>query len=166
MKNDKKFTMVLAAIYLILLTWIILMKLQFSFADLPHFRGINLIPFHASVIVNGQIDPDEILNNFIVFLPIGLYTCMLRPNWNLLQKVCPALFLSLLYEVLQYVFAIGASDITDLISNTLGGFAGVLLYELLSVFLKKRTNRILNIAAAVCTILLITFIGLILAMTA
>ena len=165
MKKSKTLTGILAAIYLILLTWIILLKMRFSFSDLPHIRNINLIPFHASVIVNGTIDFDEIINNFLVFLPVGLYTCMLKPHWNLLRKIAPAFFLSLLYEVLQYLFAIGATDITDLISNTLGGCAGVLLFVLLAKILKGRTVRILNIAAAVCTVLLIAFLGLILGMS-
>ena len=165
MKKSKTLTGILAAIYLILLTWIILLKMRFSFSDLPHIRNINLIPFHASVIVNGTIDFDKIINNFLVFLPVGLYTCMLKPHWNLFRKIAPAFFLSLLYEVLQYLFAIGATDITDLISNTLGGCAGVLLFVLLAKILKGRTVRILNIAAAVCTVLLIAFLGLILGMS-
>lgn len=165
MKKSKTLTGILAAIYLILLTWIILLKMQFSFSDLPHIRNINLIPFHASVIVNGTIDFNEIINNFLVFLPVGLYTCMLKPHWNLFRKIAPAFFLSLLYEVLQYLFAIGATDITDLISNTLGGCAGVLLFVPLAKILKGRTVRILNIAAAVCTVLLIAFLGLILGMS-
>lgn len=165
MKKNKTLTGILAAVYLILLTWIILFKLQFSFSDLPHIRSINLIPFHASVIVNGTIDFDEIINNFLVFLPVGLYTCMLKPHWNLLRKIAPAFFLSLFYEALQYIFAIGATDITDLISNTLGGCAGVLLFVLLEKLLKKNTLRILNIAAVLCTIVVIAFISLILIMS-
>lgn len=35
---------------------------------------------------------------------------------------------TLLYEVVQYIFAIGASDITDLLGNTLGGVIGIALF--------------------------------------
>ena len=39
--------------------------------------------------------------------------------------------MSFLYEALQYVFEIGATDITDLLMNTLGGIAGAGLLILL-----------------------------------
>lgn len=51
--KSKKFTMGLLIFYLIVLTWIIIFKLQFSFENLPHIRNINLIPFGESVIING-----------------------------------------------------------------------------------------------------------------
>ena len=54
--KSKKITLGLLVFYLVALTWIILFKLQFSIADLPHLRNINLIPFADSVIVNGTID--------------------------------------------------------------------------------------------------------------
>ena len=37
---------ILFLIYLALLVWIILFKLQFSISDLDKVRSINLIPFH------------------------------------------------------------------------------------------------------------------------
>ena len=37
---------------------------------------------------------------------------------------------SLLLEVSQYVLSVGASDITDVITNTLGALIGVLFYNI------------------------------------
>ena len=45
MKKEQKITFVLLVIYLIILTWIILLKTQFSFSALGHYRSVNLIPF-------------------------------------------------------------------------------------------------------------------------
>lgn len=73
MKREKKVTFILLGIYLILLTWIILFKTQFSISQIGHIRSLNLIPFGASVIVNGKLDFDEIVNNAIVFIPVGVY---------------------------------------------------------------------------------------------
>ena len=64
MKNEKKITVALLIVYLLVLSWIILFKLQFSFSALDHIREINLIPFGGSVIANGKVDFDEIINNF------------------------------------------------------------------------------------------------------
>ena len=81
MKNEKKITVALLIVYLLILSWIILFKLQFSFSVLDHIRQINLIPFGGSVIANGKIDFDEIINNAIVFIPVGAYlVCFLKIN--------------------------------------------------------------------------------------
>ena len=42
MKNEKKITVALLIVYLLILSWIILFKLQFSFSALDHIRQINL----------------------------------------------------------------------------------------------------------------------------
>lgn len=160
MKKEKRITLVLLIIYLIILTWIILLKTQFSFSALGHFRSVNVIPFAESVVINGKMDLDEIMNNFIVFIPVGLYIGMMMPEASLLKKTAPAFGLSLCYEVIQFIFAIGASDITDVIMNTLGGAAGVLLIFLISKVLKDKTIKILNIAAIICTAAVVAFMAL------
>ncbi len=161
MKREKKVTFILLGIYLILLTWIILFKMQFSISQIGHIRSLNLIPFGASVIVNGKLDIDEIVNNAIVFIPVGVYMGMLFPDWSFVRKLCPAAGLSLVYEVLQFVFALGASDITDLIMNSSGGAIGLFVFAVLSKILGKRTNRVLNILAGICTVLVIAFLAFI-----
>lgn len=164
MKREQKVTLGLLVLYLVLLTWIILFKTQFSLSALGPYRSVNLIPFGASVLTNGTINLGEIRDNFIVFLPVGLYLGMLRPAWSFGKKVLPILGLSLLYEVLQYLLAIGASDITDVIANTAGGVAGLLLFLSLQKCLKEKTIKILNILAIVATILLLGFFALVLMM--
>lgn len=44
---------VLFVVYMALLVWIILFKLQFSISELDTIRGINLIPFYYDNEVNG-----------------------------------------------------------------------------------------------------------------
>lgn len=161
MKREKITTFILLGIYLILLTWIILFKTQFSISQIGHIRSLNLIPFGASVIVNGKLDFDEIVINAIVFIPVGVYMGMLFPDWSFMKKLCPAVGLSFVYEVLQFIFALGATDITDLITNTSGGAIGLFVFAALSTILGKRTNRILNILAGICTVLVITFMAFI-----
>ncbi|MGW6664427.1 MULTISPECIES: VanZ family protein [Peribacillus] len=102
--------------------------MQFSFQGLPDFREINLIPFAGSANVNNQIDFNEIIYNVLAFIPFGIYISMLKPNWSFLNKIAVIAGVSLLFEVLQFSSAIGASDITDFIGNTLGGIIGVGVY--------------------------------------
>ncbi len=162
MKNEKKITVALLIVYLLVLSWIILFKLQFSFSALDHIREINLIPFGGSVIVNGKIDFDEIINNAIVFIPVGAYFSLLFKNKSALKAIGSVFGISFIYEIIQFIFAIGASDITDLITNTTGVLVGVGLYYLLKKIFKEKTNKIILALAAIVTILFVSLIIIIL----
>ena len=153
--NQNKLTTGLLAIYLFVLTWIILFKMQFSFQDLrdfTDFRGINFIPLAGSMIKNNQIDIAEILSNVLAFIPFGSYISMLKPSWSFLKKIVPIAASSLLFEVLQFLFAIGASDITDLMGNTVGGMIGVGVYILFCKLFRTKANKILHVLASIGTI--------------
>src|SRR5699024_238307 len=102
------------------LTWIILFKMTLSFQELPELRGINLIPFAGSVIVNNQLDLSEIINNVLIFVTFGVYISMLKQDWAYLKKVALIVGVSLLFEVIKYIFEIGGTDNTDFIGNTIG----------------------------------------------
>lgn len=162
MKKERKTTTVLLIIYLLILSWIILFKVQFKFSALAHIRRINLIPFGSSVIVNGRIDFDEIINNAIAFIPVGAYFSLLFRNKSTLKVIGSVFGISLAYEIIQFIFAIGASDITDLICNTAGGLIGMAAVYVLSIVLKDKTHMILNRVAVACTVLVIVFLFLLL----
>ena len=70
--KSKKVTFGLLIFYIMALVWIVLFKFQFSLGQLDHFRGVNLIPFAGSVIVNGKIDFSEIIQNGLAFVPFGI----------------------------------------------------------------------------------------------
>lgn len=69
--------------------------------------------------------------NAVFFIPFGIYVSGLFGNWSFGKKFLSFACVSLAFEVLQFIFAIGRTDITDLIENCLGGVAGILLYALL-----------------------------------
>ncbi len=53
-------------------------------------------------------------------------------------------FLSLTFEIIQFIFAIGATDITDVITNTVGGFLGLKLYGLSNKHMnQKKLDRVI-----------------------
>lgn len=162
-ESARKLTVVLFAIYLIVLTWIILLKMSFDLAMLGdmNYRNINLIPFVGSLLVNGRLGISEIIMNIIVFIPFGVYMSMLFREWSPVKKAAPAFIVSLLYEILQYIFGIGASDITDLLGNTLGAIIGIGIYSILWRGLGERATKLLNIIALVGTVITIIFLGFI-----
>lgn len=148
--SSRRLTVILFAVYLIILTWIILFK--FSFGELPHLRGVNLIPFAGSVIVNGRLFYSELILNVLAFIPFGVYMSMINPEYPVYKRVLWIAGVSLAYEVLQFVFAIGATDITDFINNTLGGFLGCMLYLVFSKVFRERANKVLNALALIGTV--------------
>jgi glycopeptide antibiotics resistance protein len=161
--NQYKLTIALFSAYSIILVWVIIFKTQFSVGDLPQYRGLNLIPFAGSAVKNNQLDFSEIFSNILVFIPFGLYWSMIKKNWAFGKKIMLIAGVSLFFELIQYVFAIGGADVTDLISNTLGGVLGIGLYAALSRLLKENTNKVLNIlalVATVCVVLLVLFVVL------
>ena len=155
-------TFVLFIVYLIVLTWIILFKMETDLSLLSGVkqRSINFVTFEGSLIVNGRIAVSEILMNVLAFVPFGIYIAILRPRWKFIYKVFPAVGVSFLYELLQYILAVGASDITDLIGNTLGGIIGIGLFFICSIVLGRKNVLILNILATIGTVLVVLFLGL------
>ncbi|HBF2680945.1 Teicoplanin resistance protein [Clostridioides difficile] len=161
MKSRKhNITKGLFIVYIIILTWIILFKLQFDISSLEtmNLRSINLVPFAGSLIINNRVDISEIILNVAIFVPFGIYVCMLKEEWSFIKKVIPIFITSLAFETLQYIFA---SDITDLIGNTLGGIIGIAVFMLLSKIFKNNTIKIINILALIVTIIVVLFLGLV-----
>lgn len=164
--NQKKITACLLIFYLVVLTWIVLFKMQFSYQDLRQFTGfrrINLIPLAGTAVRNGQLDIEEIIYNVLAFIPFGIYISLLKPKWSFWKKIASIAAVSLLFETLQYVFAIGGSDITDLIGNTLGGIIGAGGYWLLRKVLRTKTNKVLNGLAAIGSLCMFAFVLLVMA---
>lgn len=151
--KSKKNTLGLLVFYLVALTWIILFKLQFSIADLPHLRNINLIPFAGSVIVNGTIDFSEIIQNVLAFIPYGLFVHILWEKKPILKQFLPIVCTSFLFEIVQFIFAIGGTDITDIITNSLGGFLGIVLaigiFKISNKYWIKFINIIISLIGAI-----------------
>ena len=123
----------LFAAYLFILVWLVLFKFSYDpLAVIRDFqtRSLNLIPF-------AYARSSEMIANVVAFIPFGV---MLSVNFKQVlfkHKIAIIFAFSLAAEIIQYVLAIGASDITDIMMNTLGGFTGLAAYFVIS----ERTNE-------------------------
>src|SRR4051794_24760531 len=104
----------LLGLYLLILIWLVLFKLTFHFSSVLHYqhRSLNLVPFAAPARVNGRINFGEMLSNCIFFIPFGL---LLNVNFKKIEfftKLVFILIFSFTAELIQFIFAIGATDIT------------------------------------------------------
>lgn len=158
MKSEKRntLTIILFVVYMLLLTGVILFKLPFYSEKLSDgIRVINPIPFQGSFDENGVIILREIIDNILLFIPLGIYICMLKSERSFMKKVLPIICLTIAFEAIQFVFAIGRSDITDVLGNTLGGIIGIGMSAILFKVFKNRTVKIVNMPALVLTILVV-----------
>jgi glycopeptide antibiotics resistance protein len=164
MNNRKQnpLTIGLFVIYLIAITWIILFKVQISLEDISHLRDIklrdiNLIPFYDPEIKIKTVFINDIIYNILVYVPFGIYLCLMETRLSNIKKIICFFIVSLFFETLQYILAIGTSNITDIINNTIGGIAGIGIYNMVKHIFKNSYKKALNLLSLIATILMILF---------
>ena len=162
MKTERTngYTLILFAIYMCLLTGVILFKLPFYSVGLSEgVRIINLIPLGGSFDDEGVLVWREIMENILIFVPFGVYISMLKGKWSFMKKLLPILGLSFVFEMTQFIFAMGRSDMTDLLGNTLGGGIGICCYGLLFRFFGSRAIKVVNLIALAATVYVVLYFG-------
>lgn len=152
--KSKKLTEGILIFYVVMLVWIILFKMDVSVENFGQMRSINLVPFSQSVIVNDKLDVSEIIQNVLAFVPLGIliYTIWQEKSWRF--KLGVIVVTSVMLEVLQYILGVGASDITDVITNTLGGMIGLAIAAGMAGIFPKNWKAVINSVSLVCGILL------------
>ena len=147
----------LLVIYLVLLVWIVLWKLEPPWVG--DHRVLKLVPFVATRDA-GASPAFDVISNVVLFIPFGLYLGLLlpsRPWWKTAGIFAGA---SLALEGTQYVLAVGSSDITDVIVNTVGGLTGLALVALGRKKNRARTFRAVNLVCGMGTALGLLATGL------
>jgi glycopeptide antibiotics resistance protein len=148
---------VLFTVYALLLVGLILFKFPFDYGVQTIHRDVNLIPFAGSVTKNGSFASGEVLENVLAFVPLGIYLGMVRSHWSFWLQLLVIVATTVIFETIQYSFAIGRADITDVLGNTLGGIVGIGIYAAVARGLRSRTNRVMNIICVVLTVLVVLF---------
>lgn len=148
-------TILLAIVYAILLVLVVLLKFPFNGPATGGPRVLNLIPFHYSLTTASGVE--QVIENILAFVPLGIYLSMLWPRLGVSLRFVIILATTVAFETIQYVFAIGRADITDVIDNAIGGVLGIVIYAVLARILKGRTNLVLNILLTVVTVAFLIF---------
>ncbi len=117
-------------IYLAFLLW------EFLFQNVPptelfhhEYTGtININPY-------ANISTGDILNQIILFIPLGLFLCILSRKQNIITKIWAIFAISLFLEFLSLLF-FADFDITTVINNLIGGVVGIIIYKSLIIIFK------------------------------
>lgn len=121
-------------------------------------RTINLIPFND--IIQGNYNKLDLFGNIILFIPLGIYISILLDKNKTLKNILIILIVSLVFESCQYIFGIGATDITDITTNTFGGVIGIYVYKML-ILLFKDGEKVKKIIA-ICSFIMMLIVSLLL----
>jgi glycopeptide antibiotics resistance protein len=145
----------LFGVYLVLLVWLVLWKLDVPWVGSGARRTVKLVPF-VRTAANGPSKPSEVLGNVLVFVPFGVYLGLLgarAPWWRTWTRaVGLAALTSVGLEVAQYVLAVGSSDVSDVLANTAGALAGLVLLAVVRLVLRGWTATALTGLLAVGTV--------------
>lgn len=110
--------------------------------------------------INGYFNKMDIVGNIILFIPMGIYFSIFFKKDKKYFNLFRIALISLGFEVLQYILAIGASDITDIITNCIGGVIGIVIYLIIKRLFKTDINSKKFIA--ICSALFMGIVGFIL----
>ena len=101
---------------------------------------VNLEPFKTIDIY--QTWGKQILGNFMMLLPLGIYLPLLykrlRKAYNFFVVLLTCFLISAGIELLQLATSYRSADIDDVILNTLGGGAGFLMYQVIKVMVTPK----------------------------
>lgn len=77
-----------------------------------HYRSIAAV-----------LSPD-VINNILIFIPLGLLVGLLSPRYTLLKVVVAVFFVSETIECFQLIWSKGTFDVDDLFNNSVGAAIG------------------------------------------
>jgi glycopeptide antibiotics resistance protein len=146
----RRLLVALFAVYLLLLVWIILWKLEIPYvgAAASQPRPVKLVPYLPSGDFDAS-DPLEVVVNILLFVPFGIYLGMLAPRLRWWAVAGVLIAASLVLETTQHLLSVGSFDVTDVIDNTLGGLIG---FGALVLARRKLGVRAGTIVTRVCLI--------------
>jgi glycopeptide antibiotics resistance protein len=125
MKAVKLLPKIALIVYTLLLLWLVLFKTSL---DIPtvladfQTRSLNFTPFTGHL--------SEMVENVLIFIPFGFLLSIVFKKATFWTKLGFISLFSLAIETIQYLLAIGVSDITDIITNTFGGLLGLAAYKI------------------------------------
>lgn len=139
--------MLLFAGYTIVLALIILFKFDINYTAFLHemlsknneVNRVNLVPFRnirTYLDVWGSYGFENLAGHVVAFIPVGIGIRYLFAK-NSIKAVLWCLLITVLFEMIQYVFCIGFLDVDDIILNLMGSVIGILVCKW---FMRKRKS--------------------------
>lgn len=142
---------ILMCIYLLVLFYLVFFSEMFG-RHAVHINEYNLVPFktignfikyHESVSTASFLA--NIIGNVVAFMPFGIILPIIlrtkKHKYYIQWVFFWAFLLSLTIEIVQYLMAVGAFDVDDLILNTSGAVIGYIIYLVIRVEYNRAFSR-------------------------
>ncbi|WP_394861869.1 VanZ family protein [Paraclostridium bifermentans] len=145
--------------YVLFVVWQILFKYSTPlqlFGNREYFRSVNIIPFND--IINGNFNKLDIVGNVILFIPLGIYLNIINPTSKISNNIYIIIGISLGFECIQYILGLGATDTTDIITNSVGGLIGIGIYTVIEKLFKNKV-KVKNFVT-ICSTVVMVFVGI------
>ncbi len=149
--------LIIFMVYVVLLFKIVL----FKYVSIPYlwsngivkdFRGFNINPIYSiRDLMRGYVGTSNFIKNIAgnigIFIPFGLIVPLMFDCVRKRSVVFAGFILSVVFETVQYILALGITDIEDVIYNTLGAAIGIGMYAVISsLYRKEIAKKIAGIA--------------------
>lgn len=144
---------VVLGLYVLVLVWVVLLKIHTGdLGDLVGRRSVNLVPLGGTA--SGGLGSRELAVNVLAFVPLGVLVYLAARRRRLARMLLVVVGVSVVFEIVQYVAGIGASDVTDVLTNTAGGLVGLGVAWLALRLFGDRAQRPLLVALVVVLVAL------------
>ena len=130
MLSGRAVTWILLPLYLAFIAYMTIMDRE---------AGISIITWDLPPNIYRFFMTGEVLANIWLFVPLGAILYKLSHMWEI---VALPIALSLIIEISQLVFDIGAFQVSDLAANSLGGIVGIIVCYLLETLFKARNSSL------------------------
>ncbi len=133
-KAGKIIWSILFVLYLALLVYLTMYSRYYG-RGYDH-RSMNFVPLrtitqYLNANINRNIIVTNLLGNIAAFMPMGFLLPLVSKKFNgFFKTVLLSAGFSFVIETVQYILAVGAADIDDLILNTAGAIIGFLIFLL------------------------------------
>ena len=130
MGRDKRYGKAHAlSVFLLLIYLTTLLYIVFMSREIGEFEGVNLKPL--STWGRTYVTRALFIENIIMFIPMGI---LLPCAFKLFRRgricILTCFLLSLSIEMTQLLFSIGNAELDDILTNTLGGALGWIIWKL------------------------------------
>ena len=153
MEKFKKHFAILTVIYIIVLIWGIIFKMN-TFSDIeesvnwtlendPYSKGVSFfppIPAPSWYFSLKSSTGHQHLLNILVFIPFGFLSSGISRKATLGKAALASFCISLVFEITQLFVVFGGCALLDLIFNTVGGIVGFLFFSFLALFGRSFEN--------------------------
>jgi glycopeptide antibiotics resistance protein len=147
-------------LYSVFICYILLLIKILFLSRISHseLTSINLIPFYSikkyifsSSATIKKFAFGNVVGNIAIFIPFGIYLSLFKNDKRVRTNLFYIFIVSLFVEIIQGLLGIGASDIDDIILNSLGGLIGILGYKFLVFILRdeKKVHTAITFLSAI-----------------